>query len=272
MDYRINRDRKLIRIELRPLPKFTLRILLSSLLLLSLIPQRAVSQSLPTAITAAPPLDHSSQEFKLDVTVAKGLLIGRIALQHDDYGTAVTSLSAAAVLQPDYVDLAQLANFAAINNGDLESAHQMAILVLQSTQKDLLPLLTEIIYGVKKTEPVWNLSHAKSLPENDIGGFLSPLVLAWVKAATHQASPLADLNFDAKPQLASLMAHHQLAIAEYAKDKNGQLEALKILLPKTDADFDKLSLAMVRIIGGYYERAGDIGQARKFYQFGGKKK
>ncbi|MDI9408636.1 MAG: tetratricopeptide repeat protein [Candidatus Pacebacteria bacterium] len=239
-------------------------------MVLSPLPHRALAKSIPTAITAAP-VELESQESKLDVTVAKGLLIGRIALEHDDYAKAQNSLSEAAIRQPDYSDLAQLANFAAINNGDLETAHQMALLALQAPNNEILPLLTEIIYGIKQKEPSNNLSYAQSLPRNDIGAYLSPLILAWVKAAKGQNSALADLSLTANPQLTPFIAQHQLAIAEFTKDRIRQEEALKHLLPKNDADFDKLSLAMIRIVGGYYERAGNIGQARKLYQVSGKK-
>ena len=208
----------------------------------------------------------SEGEEALSLEIAKAAMVGRVALQHDDYATAQQSLVAAVRLQPELNEVVQLANFAAINNGDLQAAHEMAEIAIGQNPTIFLPLLTEIVYGAQDATPRWNLEAAEKLPQTDIGILLAPLLQSWLKVGAGRADALDGFDLTKSSALLSLVAQHQLAMAEYAKDEKHLLQALEFLMPKTTEAYGQLSLTMVRQLGGYFERQGRLEIARRLYQ------
>ncbi|MCX8500613.1 MAG: tetratricopeptide repeat protein [Alphaproteobacteria bacterium] len=211
-------------------------------------------------------------EEALSLEIGKAAMVGRVALQHDDYATAQQSLVAAVRLQPELSEVVQLANYAAINNGDLQAAHEMAEIALAQNPTIFLPLLTEIVYGANATTPRWKLEAAQKLPQTDIGILLTPLLQSWLKVGAGRADAMDGFDLTNSSGVLSLVAQHQLAMAEYAKDEKHLLQALEILMPKTDEAYGQLSLTMVRQLGGYFERQGRTQIARRLYQAEGEPK
>lgn len=187
-------------------------------------------------------------------TQSGNYLATQFAQYRQDWKTANEYLDRLIKLDPENVDLQQRAMILAMQAGDSNRAIGMARNVANKHSDNLL---AQLFVGVGHMEQQEYAQAARSfakMPENSIGDFIRPILIAWSRAADKK------VDEDALIANGPLHAYHALLIADYVgKVKEPEKYFINVV---TGGGADK---HMLEVMADIYSRQGKPELAKKIY-------
>ncbi len=242
-------------------PKQIILLGLSALALLSGCDDNGASSSTSKWTDWIKGKDKPSEISILDVksdymreTESGNYLAAQFAQYRQDWKTANEYLDRLIKLEPGNVDLQQRAMVLAMQAGDANRAIAMARKVIEVQPNNLLALLFIGTGYMTQQEYGQAAKTFAKMPQNSIGDFIRPILIAWIQAADKK------VDEDALIANGPLHAYHALLIADYmGKVKEPEKYFINVV---TGGGADKHILEMMADV---YSRQGKTDLAKKIY-------
>jgi Flp pilus assembly protein TadD len=190
-------------------------------------------------------------------------LAGRHAQHEHDYAAAAVYFGRALAADPDDYDLINKTFVFDVSEGRIAEATVLARRINQIDRAAVLPNLILTLGKLKAGDYAGAAAGARSLPQEGIQRFVTPLVAAWSKAGLGDFAgvPAALAPLREVQGFAPLVDFHEGLIADYG-GRTAEAEAAYRLVVQSST---RANWRAVDALGSLYERSGRAEDARALY-------
>jgi tetratricopeptide (TPR) repeat protein len=215
------------------------------------------------AACASSDVRNKSEPVKPSASLLGNYLAGRHAQVERDMEAAVEFLKAALAKDPDNPDLVKRAFVLFLAEGRMKEALDLARRAAKIQDSTPFAGIALAIHDIKQKKYAAAFERADALPDTGINTLLAPLLKSWAKVGLGKPD-------EALESLARL-ARHNGAQALYdfhaalVNESAGRIEAARTHYLKVADSQVGLSLRLVQLLGGLYERSGNRDDAKALY-------